>query len=308
MSIKSSILEKIKQKRITAINLASDNLERALCDEEFKKNYLKYKDINFKIAKCEFENIDVAKLKTDLEKVKNSCNRALKKINMTFEDFLPKFACKKCNDTGYVGEQLCSCYYQELNKMTSNNIGIKIHSNHIFENCNFDIFENKVDYEKKYKNMQDWCDKFDSTKYKNIVLCGKSGVGKTFLAECICNRLLKHNISINFYSAFALNNLFLKYHTTFDQTKSTLLDGVLTCDLLVIDDLGSEPTLKNVTIEYLYVLLSERLNNNKSTIVTTNLSLDKIIDAYGERVFSRLCNKSNSLLINLQNKDLRISR
>ena len=159
-----------------------------------------------------------------------------------------------------------------------------------------------------YDKIKNWCDKIEESKFKNLLLSGSTGVGKTYLVECACNELLNRDKFVSFYSAFSLNNLFLKYHTTFDESKSTLLDGVLGCDVLVIDDLGSEPKFKNVTEEYLYLVLNERLSKGKSTIVTTNLSLDEILDKYGERVFSRLCNKSNSLIVHMGNKDLRLKR
>ena len=65
--------------------------------------------------------------------------------------------------------------------------------------------------------------------------------------------------------------------------------------------------MKN-TEEYFYLLFNERLSKNKSTIITTNLSLEQLLARYGERTFSRLCNKANSLMIKIQNKDLRLKR
>lgn len=308
MGIKTTILEQIAKSRKNAIDLANDNLDRALQNSQFKEAYLQLKQLDFDIAKLQFEGKNTKILDEKREICFNDCKQILHNINMSFDDFVPHFECKICNDTGYNQDKLCACYYAKLNKLTSNNIGIKINKEHSFDNCNFEIFENKDEYKKTYKMMEDWCDKFDTTKYKNLILCGKSGVGKTFVAECICNKMMGKNRSVSFYSSFALNNLFLKYHTTFDQTKASLMDGILSCDLLVIDDLGSEPMLRNVTIEYLFVLLNERLTNNKSTIVTTNLSLNQILDKYGERIFSRLCNKASSLLINFNNKDLRLKK
>ena len=103
-----------------------------------------------------------------------------------------------------------------------------------------------------------------------------------------------------------MNNLFLSYHTTFDDQKQNYIDALLEPDVLFIDDLGTEPVLKNVTKEYLYLLLSERTNNNKLTVITSNLELDAILSRYNERIFSRLCNKRESFVAKIEGKDLRL--
>ena len=78
------------------------------------------------------------------------------------------------------------------------------------------------------------------------------------------------------------------------------------CDVLFLDDLGSENKIKNVTNEYLYLVLNERMLNHKKTVITTNLNLAQIQDVYGERIFSRLMHKKHSLKIKMEGKDLRV--
>jgi len=87
-----------------------------------------------------------------------------------------------------------------------------------------------------------------------------------------------------------------------------IMDKYLNCDLLCIDDLGTENILKNVTVEYLYLILSERLNKGKPIIITTNLSLEQIEKVYDDRILSRLTHKLTGLLINFEGEDLRNSR
>ena len=86
-----------------------------------------------------------------------------------------------------------------------------------------------------------------------------------------------------------------------------MLDEFFDCDLLVLDDLGTEPMLKNVTVECLMILIGEREKNSKHTIFTTNLDQKQILIRYGERVLSRLLNKSNSLFKTMEGKDKRIN-
>ena len=103
-----------------------------------------------------------------------------------------------------------------------------------------------------------------------------------------------------------MNNTFLNYHISFDPNRDQIIKPYLESQVLIIDDLGSEPMIKNVTCEYLYLILNERMLNNLPTIITTNLDLRDILAHYGERVFSRISNKKLSLLINLENDDLRL--
>ncbi len=308
MFVTLKVLNEIKKLREKEENEAELRLRKALDNKGFKELYLKLKSLNFDIAKNEFLGKNVYSIKKEYFLVKKEAEKELKKLNMSFSDFEVKYSCNLCHDTGYVGNKYCNCFYKKLNEVITNNIGIKINKDHTFENSKFELFENRIKIEKDYKNIEKWVDKIDDIKYKNLLICGKTGVGKTYLVEAICNRLLNKTKSINFYTAFALNNVFLKYHTTFDETKNALLEAIINCDVLIIDDLGSEPMLKKVNEDYLYLVLNERLTKNKSTIVTTNLTLRSLLERYGDRTFSRICNKANTLIIDIENSDLRLRK
>ena len=101
--------------------------------------------------------------------------------------------------------------------------------------------------------------------------------------------------------------LFTSYHTTLDLSKTDYLNSMLKSDCLLIDDLGTEPIKRNITLEYLYLILNERLNSNKKTIITTNLNLEEILSRYGERIFSRIANKKTSKCFQMQGNDLRLN-
>ncbi len=306
MNVKLKVLNDIRLCKENVENLADNNFNVAMANDEFKKLYLQIRSLNFDISKLSFENKNCNVKRNELKEKTTLAEKILAKLNLKFSDFEPKYSCKKCKDTGYVGKYLCECYYKKLNKELVNNIGMNVDNSHNFESADFEIFDDKENIKKMYEKIENWCDKIEDSEYKNLLLSGKTGVGKTYLVECICNKLIKKDMSVCFLSAFALNNLFLKFHTTFDDTKSTLLDGVLNSDVLIIDDLGTEPKYKNVTEEYFYLVLNERLTKNKKTIITTNLLLQEILNKYQERTFSRMCNKRNSILVNMGNKDLRL--
>lgn len=305
MKFKKNVLDNILEKRNKAIRKADERLDFALQNDEFKAIYLKLKELNFNLAKEEFEGRSTKQTLKEIKSTKSQAESVLDKMQMKFSDFEPKYHCKKCQDRGVVDGKPCTCYFEELSLLTTHSLCGNVDKTHTFESSQFEMFDNKEEYKKNFDKLQMWCKKIDSSQYKNLLLCGKTGVGKTFLTECLINEFVKEGKSAIFHSAFALDNLFLKYHTTFDSEKDGLLDGVLNCDVLAIDDLGSEPIYKNVTAEYLYLVVGERLSNNKTTIVSTNLSFDEIIDRYGERTFSRLCNKRNTIILKMQNSDLR---
>ena len=120
---------------------------------------------------------------------------------------------------------------------------------------------------------------------------GKTGTGKTFLASCVADALVKKDKSVMFVSAFDLNVRLLKHHTSFDNERLSHIEPLIDCDMLVIDDLGSESIYKNVTVELFYHVINERYNRGKSTLITTNLTLDEMTSRYGERTCSRLFDK-----------------
>jgi len=145
------------------------------------------------------------------------------------------------------------------------------------------------------------------TKIKNIVLCGPTGTGKTYIVNCLANDLLKRNFSVMFTSAFNFNNLLLSMHLAPLAQKEEMLNNLIDTDVLVIDDLGSENILKNVTEEYTCNILNERRYRGKYTFITTNLDMLGIQDRYGERIMSRLLG-GDTLKIKLDGSDLRLTK
>ena len=156
--------------------------------------------------------------------------------------------------------------------------------------------------------MQNWVDNTSNDKKHLITISGDTGVGKTYLTECTATYALKKGYLVSLLSSFGMNNLFLKYISSKNEEKTTTFDSLMDPELLIIDDLGAEPIIKNVTIEYLYLIISERLSANKSTIITTNLGPEIIRDRYGERIFSRLFNKKESFNALIIGNDLRINK
>ena len=157
-----------------------------------------------------------------------------------------------------------------------------------------------------YRLMKEYCKKFPDVRYKNILITGGTGVGKSCLASAICNELISRGYSALFLTAFEFNALMLKYHTSPSRERDGLMDDILECDFLVLDDLGTEPLIRNVTAEYLYYVVSLRQNGGKHTMYSTNLDLESLLSRYGERLFSRITNKENTLCRRIEGDDVRL--
>lgn len=240
---------------------------------------------------CDAERINSLTIKRD---------EILKANGVTYETLNPPYSCLKCKDTGLIGGKPCSCVITKCATDATTDAGAT------FDKSDFSVFP--TDEQERiaavYGNAKAFCQKFPLTNKLNLLLIGRCGSGKSYLASCIANEISAKGYGVITLSAFAFSNRMLKYHTTFDTERFSFLDPLLDCDLLVIDDLGSETVLKNVTVEYLFHVVNERMSLNKHTIFTTNLDDEMIRSRYGERVYSRLFSKKSAGFI-LSNSDLR---
>ena len=305
--IKNFVLNEIKQSKLNCEALADKNFKKAFLNTSFKTEFKELKSLELEKLKLEFNNKDTKELDQKISLKQKVVENILKTLKLSFSDFEPKYSCSKCKDTGILNGSYCDCFYRRYNNELIKNLGIKIDKNHTFDKSNFNIFDNPIETKKLYDKISKWCEDIKTSNVKTLVLSGSPGTGKTYLTECICNKLINENVVVNYYTSFSLNDLFLKYHTSFGDSRVGLLDGILNCDVLIIDDFGSEPKIKT-TEEYFYALFNERVSKNLTTIVSTNLNPLQIMDRYGERTFSRLNNKKTSVLFKVENKDLRLKK
>ena len=306
----NQIVNEFALKRKRAELFATQNYENALKIKEYSDLNLKERQLILDISKAKFNKQNTKQLEQELKLVQQKKLQILKAKNINPNSLLPKYECNKCNDTGIIENNYCTCFNQALNNKLMQECNINLKDIPSLENYDLSIFNN--DIKKHFETVLQFCKKFvnnfPTSNIKNIVFSGETGVGKSYLTTSLAKEIINKGYTTYYVKAIKLNNLMLKYHTTFTENKLLILDPVLNSDLLIIDDLGIEPILKNVTIEYLLLIINERLQNEKSTIINTNLSPQHIIDRYGERIFSRLMNKQNSLLISMNGNDLRLKK
>lgn len=306
-TILNKALKIIKDRKTSAQRLADANYKVALENKDFENVDKLMRALTIEISKKEFWGKDS---KEETQKLKDLEKQRQEILEKNFgKDFsiTPHYFCEKCNDSGFDGSGPCSCLKEAITSIlldlsgTARNLAT-------FDNANFDLFEESYrdNIKLAYKKMEEWCDKCKTTKYKNIGLFGNTGVGKTFLTEAMANKLIGLGNVVMFTTSFNLGNTLMTYHKAIDEAKQSIIAPYLDCDVLIVDDLGTEPIYKNVTLEYLYLIVNERFNMAKSTVFSTNLSTSEFRDRYGERIFSRLMNKSNSISIHLLADDARL--
>ena len=229
----------------------------------------------------------------------------LKEMGVDKSTLKPNYSCDICKDTGYIGLKECECLKREYSKELIKLSGLNIEELPKF-NDDYSMFSNPKVVAGIYSKMKTYIDEVTMSPYDIVLIVGDTGVGKTHLINCMVSYSLEKSLKVKYATAFNFNQEMLKYHVGKLEEKEYILEPYLDADILYIDDLGSENKINNVTNEYLYLVINERMQKKKKTVITTNLDLGQIQEVYGERIFSRLMHKLQSLKINFKGEDLRI--
>lgn len=226
------------------------------------------------------------------------------------EDFLqPVYDCPDCKDTGYIQGRKCHCFRQAEISLLYEQSNLKqtlVKEN--FDTLSYSYFEG--DALISYRQAVEKCKKFATnfkTSYQNLFFYGTVGTGKTFLSNCIARDCIEMGCSVIYFSASNLFDLLSRNAYSFknQEDMSSLCSDLYTCDLLVIDDLGTE-TATAFTLSHFFTCLNERLLRRKSIIISTNLSLEDCRNRYQDRIFSRIT--SNFEFCKLTGPDIRMYR
>ena len=220
------------------------------------------------------------------------------------------YDCPDCKDTGYIGSERCHCLKQAMIQYLYD----QSHLNQVLERENFNTFsytyydeEDLPAIRRAVMDAQLFIESFDR-EFQNLLLLGATGTGKTFLCNCIAKELMDRCYSVVYLTAFELFDLLANAH--FDKSPDAQVyrqsyPYVFDCDLLIIDDLGTELNNSFVSSQ-LFLCINERILKQRSTIISSNLNLETLRDAYSERTLSRIT--SYYTIRQIPGRDIRIKK
>ncbi len=202
------------------------------------------------------------------------------------EEYIP--GCAKCKDTGYIGTSLCECVIKRAKEMSF----AALSSQMPIMDCRFDNFsldyysgEDRVKMGKLFEFCKNYAENMNE-KSESVMFMGGTGLGKTHLSLAIAGVALELGYGVIYSPAQNLISSLEKEHFSYD-SKTSLLDDVMSCDLLILDDLGAEFS-NSYSQSLIYNIINTRLLAKKPVIISTNLSLEDLAERYTPRVASRI--------------------
>ena len=221
------------------------------------------------------------------------------------------YDCIICGDTGFVDGEKCSCFLREESRL----LYAQSNLDRVLEEENFDHFsldfysDALVDDDTTERDAaaaalavaREFVANF-GRRFENLYICGPVGTGKTFLTHCIAKELLERDIRVLYFTASQFFDILGRAMIQRDSSLADAPSDILACDLLIIDDLGSEFTNSFVSSQ-LFNCINERILQRRPTIISTNLSLAQMQELYSERSTSRIIGSYR--IVELYGQDIR---
>lgn len=263
--------------------------------------------------------IETQNLELKINDINDKINKALKRNGYSLDMFKPKYECEMCKDTGYVQEKQCSCLKQKVINVAykqCNVLRLEDENFETFDTCFYsckpdDKYGMKKSPLENIEYIKDISLKFSKNllnkDQKNLLFIGGTGLGKTFLSNCIAQEVIKNGFTAIYQTAPILMDIIVQYKLSYGKNESSKekYDQIFDADLLIIDDLGTE-TMNNIKFTELFNIINTRLLNNKKMIISTNLTIEKLYEVYDERVVSRLI--GNFIVCKFIGEDIRLKK
>lgn len=296
------ILSEYENLRITAA------AERKKKIDEVYQNYSEIADIDKQINKLGYENMNnILKSPEKKEEYNRNFKEQLKNLNYKKSVILKEnnidpdfdkyhYECEICRDTGYdeSGEK-CQCFKQKLiNAAYSMSNMSEMIKEQNFNSFSFDYYSSEPSDEgisprdnmvKILSGCKKFCENFE-TENKSLLFYGDVGLGKTFLSSAIAKEIMDSGKTVVYVRATRLFTVYEDYRFGRNSDRS-VIDNIYSCDLLIIDDLGTEPNSSN-NLSFLFDVVNERIACGKKIIINTNLGLGELTKMYSTRFTSRM--------------------
>ena len=294
-----AIIEARRQKAIKDSD--EKTVEVALMSDDIRHIDTELRGTGLRIFKTACEGGDITPLRERNRFLCEERKRCLERLGLPEDYTEPHFTCPDCSDTGFVGSRMCKCFKEMLitENIRSSGMGNLIEKQS-FENFDIERYKEVPNgYEKMKTNLieiKDFIDNFDK-RPQTLLFVGKTGTGKTHLSTAIAKALIEkgyevlYDSSQNIVSAFE-HDRFKSGYGPYEPKG----DKYLECDLLILDDLGTE-FVNQFTLSCLYNLINTRQNKGLSTIISTNLSATEITNKYEDRIYSRLMGKDSKIVL-----------
>ena len=229
----------------------------------------------------------------------------LKRYGLPKDYLQPLYRCPLCQDTGYVGSPLkrkCACRLK-LEQQDRAEAG-RINDRETFEQFRENIYPDPSSL-KDGKTIsvlcQRYADALPSPKFPQLLLYGQAGRGKSFMGNAIAARAIERGIDTLRLTAYRMTEEVMAGFSA----NSSPLPRFVQVPLLVLDDLGTEPMIPNVTKESLFAIADQRNASRLATVYISNLNADELTERYGERIASRITDASITKSIFFRGESLR---
>ncbi len=304
------VKEEIEKRRKDAIARADMRAEKLRQEsEEIEAIDAELSKTGLLIFKTACSGGDIAPIKERNKALNAKRAEVLKKLGYPEDYSDVKYSCPICSDSGYTDEgKMCCCFHEELVKATIASSGIgELIEKQSFENFDLNRYEKDPEIYEQMKGVlekaKDYVNGFKSHK-ENILMIGTTGTGKTHLSTAIAREVIQLGYDVIYDSIHNVISDFEadKFKSGYGQNEPKS-EKYLECDLLIIDDLGTEFS-NQFTISCLYNLLNTRINHGKATIISTNLSGKELSEKYEGRIYSRLVGRS--IILPFAGKDQRL--
>ena len=222
--------------------------------------------------------------------------------------------CDKCGGSGYIGSNMCECLRELCRQEQKKEVSILSGSRDTFNQFRLDYYPDRIDpkygasprtiMERNLKVCRTYALTFTPSA-GNLLFVGGTGLGKTFLSACIARAVADRGYSVVYESA---GHLFSKLEQAkFTPSEETRREAARfnDCDLLILDDLGTEMP-SQFTTAALYTLINDRILENKPMVISTNLTIDELSRRYSPQIASRL--QGSFLLLTFVGEDIRVMK